>query len=408
MNDLDKKARNDGEAADVIGDAIRSALTDLSPLPAGFREELSAKIGVKQKNTEVGVFKRSALLASKKIRYFALAAAFVAAVFFSGAFLQNYLPSVENGEVSSEEAESIASVERDGKSIANSFIAEDNVDSSYERADSSDSKRAAAPDTNSADEQSKIIENYWYGINTKDFDSAKKAIEDGTRTSGGFVESMNVYGTGTLKDPRTVSFVVRIPVGGIGSFTELLIGTGEVYRESKSAVDVTKHYREIEVEIANYEQAEKRYLALYEQAETIEDMLLIENELSRIRNYIDVRKAQIKSYDHQVAYSTFSIELIEVLEEKVVTAEAGTLEKAKYAFISSINTLIKFAQNMFIWFVSIIPIAILWLIAFAILYIIVKIALRRAARNKNSKKEIIINDTDSNAAEGASDKHGKA
>lgn len=371
-----KKSEYQSERFD---DAISESLREISVLPDGFRDDVAARINSsrfseKKQWTKLKLF--------PKIKYAALAAAFVAVLYVSGSFL-NYIGQSGNSEYSAADGETAV----DGLGLQNTRdMAASNP--KFELVNEEFSAKSGEVEISAEvgsekENQSKIIENFWYGIKTEEFDLAKKSIEEAAQISGGYVESMNTYGTGDVDDPRSASFSVKIPSSGMEGFGEVLKGLGEVYRESKSAEDVTKHYGEIEVEIANYEEAERRYLALYEKAETIEDMLLIENELGRIRNYIDVRKAQIKSYDHQVAYATYSIEIQEVIEEKpVVTAEPGTLDKAKYAFISSLNAIIKFAQDGFVWLVAVLPVAALLLAALGVIYLIAKIIIKKSAKSR--------------------------
>lgn len=239
----------------------------------------------------------------------------------------------------------------------------------------------------------KIIENFTVGIHTEEFDRSRQKLEDTAAASGGFISSFEVY-TNEHREKgiktQHASITVKIPSENSGSYMDTLHQIGEVYNESKTMEDVTKAYADIEIEIRNFEEAEKRYLALYQKAESIEDMLLVENELSRLRNMIDTRKASLMNYDYKVMYATFYISLNEVIEIKpVVSVEPGMWERAKDGFVEGLNAVISGAQNIFVYLVSIIPALLVTMVTLVIVLLIVTLIRKkfkkRAAHLGNEK-----------------------
>ncbi|MDO4754013.1 MAG: DUF4349 domain-containing protein [Bacillota bacterium] len=231
----------------------------------------------------------------------------------------------------------------------------------------------------------KIIENYTIGIHTDQFDEAKRLLEDTARKMDGFISSFEIYTTehrDSGRKIRNATVVVKIPTEKSAEYLEILHGIGEIYAESKTMDDVTKEYRDIEIEIRNYEEAEKRYLELFKKAENIEDMLLVENELSRLRNLIDTRKAILMNYDYKVMYSTFYINLNEKLDLKPsVNVEPGMWEKAKNGFIKGVNAIISGAQQFLIFIISILPALILGTVVILIVWMFIRAAGKRKRKN---------------------------
>lgn len=242
-------------------------------------------------------------------------------------------------------------------------------------------------DTALADTQNqKIIRNYSINIETEKYDDAVSKVEFEAKKFGGFVEYYDSWGSGKDYDWRRANISVKIPSERGEDYMHFLRGIGNVIAETKGSKNVTQTYRDLEIEIRNYEEAEKRYLELYDKAEIIPDMLMIENELSRIRINIDSRKAMLQSMDRQVDYSTFEIALVETVEkQEVVKVEQNIWTKAKNGFIAGVNKIISGTQNFFIFLVSSVPIIVLMILGILLLWLIIwaivkKIKKRRVSR----------------------------
>ena len=60
-----------------------------------------------------------------------------------------------------------------------------------------------------------------------------------------------------------------------------------VERESTTSQDVTEQYTDLQARLNNAKATEKQYLALLDKAATVEDMLSIQDSLSRVRTEIE-------------------------------------------------------------------------------------------------------------------------
>ncbi len=233
----------------------------------------------------------------------------------------------------------------------------------------------------------KIIENYYLSMQSEHFDEVMDSIKQFAEEEQGFIKSFDVNGNGTKHDRRRANLEIKIPAEKSGSYIDSITELCKVVSKSKNIDDVTKVYGDIMIEIRNYEEAEKRYLELYKKADTIEDMLLVENELSRLRNEIDTRKAQIKNYDYLVSYSTITLYVEEVVEEKEeIVVEPNVWQKAKNGFIESVNAVIEGAQGLFIGLVSIVPMLLVALVIIVIVVIIVK----SKSKKKSKKSDVQV------------------
>lgn len=120
----------------------------------------------------------------------------------------------------------------------------------------------------------------------------------------GYVSSMNVGG-------KTAYLVARIPQNNLFSFLEDVSELGEVVSRSISGIDVTEKVIDLEARIRNAETIEVRLLELLNIAKNVDEILEVMKELSRIREEIEIMKAQLRNLDKSIAYSTVIIEISE-------------------------------------------------------------------------------------------------
>lgn len=227
----------------------------------------------------------------------------------------------------------------------------------------------------------KVIYEYSIALNTDSFDDVRRSVQELAAARKGFIESMEVSGTAESKD-RRVQFKVRIPAAESDGYFDSVKELGDITYESKTSDDVTKQYQDTEIEIKNLQQAEARYLALYEKAVSIEEMLLLENEINRIRTQIDIKTANLKSYDYRVDFTLFHVFLAEVVEQKpVVHVEPTMWDRAESGFVQTINFLIKLAQDSVVFFVTIAPIGAILLVLCLVVWIFFLIFRKKSKRN---------------------------
>ena len=89
-----------------------------------------------------------------------------------------------------------------------------------------------------------------------------------------------------------------------------------VKSESTSSIDVTEEYIDLEARLKNAEATERQYLALLDKATDVEDILNIQERLSRVRSEIEQIKGRMQYLER-----TSSMSLINVYLEPQATAK---------------------------------------------------------------------------------------
>jgi hypothetical protein len=87
---------------------------------------------------------------------------------------------------------------------------------------------------------------------------------------------------------------------------------GEVKAEATREEDVTAAVIDIEARLENLRAAEQEYRELLDRAETVEDILAIQNQLFAVRGEIEAYEAQLEYYTDQVDLATLTVSIIPV------------------------------------------------------------------------------------------------
>lgn len=123
---------------------------------------------------------------------------------------------------------------------------------------------------------------------------------------------------------------------------------GNIISENTSKVDITKQYRDTESRLKVLEVKEGRILALLENAQKMEDIIVLENQLSNIIYEKENLTANIMDMDDKVNYSTVHFQLEEVakltpgenIKTPFWTKVANALKDSVYYFGRDIENLV--------------------------------------------------------------------
>ena len=168
-----------------------------------------------------------------------------------------------------------------------------------------------------------IVRSGTMNLKVKDVAEALEQVEEIAESLGGHVVSSSLHGREKVK---TATVSVRVPAEQYDDAMESLRDLAvEVILESTRAKDVTEEYTDNESQLRNLEATEERYLALLNEAATIEDILDVEEKISETRGRIERIKGRMQYLERTSASSLIEIYLIEesALE---VDFEAGKIE----------------------------------------------------------------------------------
>lgn len=185
-----------------------------------------------------------------------------------------------------------------------------------------------------------------------------------------------------VRELKTLSLTVQVEQDTFNEFAQDLEQIAEVTYSSISNDNVTDTVVDLEGRIDSISAKIKRLEKLYEQANSMEDIITIQNELENAISDKESLEGQYKNITQQVEYSTFYINLNEVEELQDSTQRRRTfreylseaVEQSGIAFVRSL-------ENLAILTVYALP----YLIVLAIFLVFVKLGTKSKKRKKAKK-----------------------
>jgi hypothetical protein len=244
---------------------------------------------------------------------------------------------------------------------------------------------ATTPQT--ADLNRKLITTATIDVETKEFDKLYNDIETYVRSAGGYLESINTYNGSRYYGQvveRHANLTVRIPADKLDAFLEEIGNAGNITNRSQNVEDITLTYVDLEAHKKTLIDEQERLEEFLREAETIEDIIYIEDRLANIRYQLESMESQLRTYDNKVNYSTVYLNIDEVVEYTPVVYEEPTVwERMKEGFGDSIDDIKRGLQNFAVWFVS----NVIYLVFFAvIIFAIVRWIIYMSSDKRAAKK----------------------
>ncbi|GEM_PF-1035661 len=126
--------------------------------------------------------------------------------------------------------------------------------------------------------------------------------------SGGDITGMNYYESDTS---RTYSITVRIRPQSFDAFVDKLKTAGSITSMSTDLDDVAEQYRDLEIRIENLEAELARLNQFYEEADSVEELLMIEREATRVTADLERCQQQRLDLERMVSKSTVTVNIVE-------------------------------------------------------------------------------------------------
>ncbi|HHZ00771.1 MAG TPA: DUF4349 domain-containing protein [Tissierellia bacterium] len=205
----------------------------------------------------------------------------------------------------------------------------------------------------------KIIKTGTIYAQTEDYDKFLSDLSMKVSSLGGFMESNNTQVYQVYNEEKLMygNLKIRVPQESFYELVDYLENTLDVRRKNINETDVTKEYYEKDNKVKNLEIQEQHLRELFEEATTVEEMLLIENELRRIRTEIDALNLSLSDINDRAKMSTINLEVEEVMTPSLTIKTKDSLwDRSKAGFINTVNGIIRSVENLIVGIVSSSPI----------------------------------------------------
>lgn len=270
-----------------------------------------------------------------------------------------------------------SNMSKNEKSVVNIDDGINQSPSNGEDLDTDTYKEASETSSSSNTDTRKIIFTYTYRIETKDLDQSVLAIENAVNKAGGYYEESNI--DGNSKEGGYADYILRIPTDKLDSFVEGINTFGNVVNQSKNGQDVTSQYYDIESRLTSLKIQQERILELLKQANSLDDIIKLESELTKVRTNIEQLTTKLKKYDGLIDYATVNITINQVLDYTDNNENFGT------TVIETFGDSFEFALEM----VKVVIIVLIWLLPYIIvigLIVAAAVVIDRKTKKKRAER----------------------
>ncbi|NPV69283.1 MAG: DUF4349 domain-containing protein [Firmicutes bacterium] len=157
-------------------------------------------------------------------------------------------------------------------------------------------------------------------------------------TSKGFIQRSGTF-TDELKY-RGMNFVLRVPEDRFATILGELESYGKIMSKNINSEDVTQQFIDTQAQIKNKERQEQRLVEIMGKANSVGELMQVENELNRVRSEVDMLKGRMKYLQSATSYSTITMTIREAREgSAAIPGTPGLLDEVWQAFMSTFRKL---------------------------------------------------------------------
>lgn len=240
----------------------------------------------------------------------------------------------------------------------------------YENAPSSDSAANAFA-------AQKLIRRVELEVETSDYNAFLGGLTEQVAALGGYFESVEARTSGSRPSAR---LTIRVPAAQLDALTEHVNGAGNVTYRVETQQDVTLQYVDTESRIAALRTEQDRLLALLEQAQNLDEILLLEDRLSEVRYQLESYEATLRTLANQVEYATLTVNVQQV-EVYTPVEQPGFWENIGAGFTASLAGVWSFFKDAFSWLIIALPYLLVFLGLPALIVLLVLRSVRRKRKN---------------------------
>lgn len=236
------------------------------------------------------------------------------------------------------------------------------------------------------DENRKRITTVRLEAETREYDSFLEWLNNRLSETGGYMENSDMYAYD--ENSRSCQLKLRVPADKLDAFLSAMGENCNVLSRSVTEEDITLSY----VDAQSYRDAlrveQERLLELLEQAESLEDIISLEDRLTTVRYQLQNYESTLRVYDSQVNYSTIHLDLREVQELTEPVPESWG-SRAWTGMRENARDIGVFFQELGLFLVTHLPTLVLLTIIVGIVLLLTAKSRRRARERRKQQKELL-------------------
>lgn len=215
----------------------------------------------------------------------------------------------------------------------------------------------------------KITKSSRFFLETKNFDEDCQTLKNMSDSYGGYIESSSQ--SGRVEDGTAYADIVfKVPAEKYEDFKAELSSVGNIVNSRESADDITAQYYDTEARLKIYRDEEARFLELMEKAESVEELISIEEKLWSIRAEIESLETSMRMFDELISLATVSVNLSQT--EVYTKTGGGFWYEIKNALSNTWSVALSVLQGLLIVIIYALPYLIIGGIISAVVVFAVK------------------------------------
>lgn len=232
----------------------------------------------------------------------------------------------------------------------------------------------------------KILRSGYFHLATAAFDEDLETILGLVDETDGWVEYQSVNGEPIAQNPeggRYASLTLRIPAAELDRFVTELTAIGSIQNSEISAQDISDQYQDQTARLVQYKAQRDRLEQLLDSAESVEDIIEIEDHLAEVQYQIDSLTGTLQGWDSRAQYAQVVVSLTETTESaQALSEDPGVGVRIREGLARSFQAVGSFLKDMAVFAVVLAP----WLLSVAALACAAYYIVRRM-RKRNSREE---------------------
>ncbi|HOG01847.1 MAG TPA: DUF4349 domain-containing protein [Clostridia bacterium] len=231
----------------------------------------------------------------------------------------------------------------------------------------------------------KVIRTYDFDLQTDDFDNVLAAIQQRLSDYNGYSLNTSISGrkpTVYGDSGRTANMTLRVPAEKAEDFVKGVQGLGTLMNFQDYTDDITDQYFDTDARLQVLKAELERLQSILVKTDNLADVIALEDRISSVMLEIEQLTGTLKKYDALVDFSTVVITLYEeaLIEGPAATKTTG--ERIAQGFTDSLYGVGTFFTNLFVWFVSSLPVLVVLAVVALAVILIVRACGRRSANRR--------------------------
>ena len=269
-----------------------------------------------------------------------------------------------NYDVFNKESTSINSIETDTYEVSKENLTDVNLEE------------------NNVTKNQKLIYRSSFSVETKNYDKSAKNLKKYVSDSNGYIENVDSF---NYNNSKNSSFIIRIPTDSYDKFIGNIQKLGNITTQTESVEDITASYLDVEARVNNLKLQLTRLQELQGKTENLDQLLLIENQITDVQYQIESYTSQLEYLQKQCDYCTVEIYLSEVV---AYNGKGDFINRIIETNKTSLHLFAIFVENVALFLVLAYPYLIIILILSLIILLISKLRKKKTDKRNDGLKRV--------------------